>query len=110
MELKIIKQGSINIEAFELAAMWTINLKDSCGVGSGSTVTYIKSGDVKILVDTGFDFENDVSRKNLERNKKVLIQALDNFGLSQEDINIVFITHWHRDHFGNLGSVLIYSW
>jgi len=102
LSIKIIKPGSIKIEAFEHVATWTLNLKDSCGVGSGSTVTYIKSGNIKILVDTGFDFENDVSRENLERNKRVLIQALNNFGLKPEDIDFVFITHWHRDHFGNM--------
>jgi glyoxylase-like metal-dependent hydrolase (beta-lactamase superfamily II) len=28
---------------------------------------------------------------------------MGNFGLSPDDIDCVFITHWHRDHFGNIG-------
>jgi glyoxylase-like metal-dependent hydrolase (beta-lactamase superfamily II) len=100
--IKIIKNGNITVEAFEEPEPKTIALKNLCGIGGGSTVTYIES-DAKIIVDTGFDFESNFSRENVERNRKVLIQHLRNFDLKPEDIDIVFITHWHLDHFGNLG-------
>jgi len=101
--IKIIKQGSITIEAFEYLESRTIDLKNLCGIGSGSTVTYIES-DKKIIVDTGFDFEENVSEGNFKRNRKILVHALGDFDLKPEDIDIVFITHWHLDHFGNIDA------
>ena len=38
----------------------------------------------------------------IRSNRKILVQALDNFGLKPEDIDIVFIIRWHLDHCGNL--------
>ncbi|NCN65006.1 MAG: MBL fold metallo-hydrolase [Candidatus Altiarchaeum hamiconexum] len=97
----IIKEGTICIEAFEKPKSGILAVKEFCGVGSGSTVTYVES-DVKIIVDTGFDFENVQDMGNVERNRRNLIFALSSFGLKPEDIDVVFITHWHCDHFGNL--------
>jgi len=100
--IKIIKRGSISIEAFEdVRDQKTANLKAFCGIGGGSTVTYIES-DLKIIVDTGFDFEGNMSEENVRRNNEILLRALLDFGLKPEDIDIVFITHWHFDHFGNI--------
>jgi glyoxylase-like metal-dependent hydrolase (beta-lactamase superfamily II) len=53
-------------------------------------------------VDTGFDFEEDPSKDNIKQNNAKLTQSLDHFGLKADDIDIVFITHWHWDHFGNI--------
>ena len=99
--VKIVKAGNICIEAFEKPQSGILAVKEFCGVGSGSTVTYIES-DVKIIVDMGFDFENVQDVGNVERNRSNLIFALSSFGLKPEDIDVVFITHWHCDHFGNL--------
>jgi glyoxylase-like metal-dependent hydrolase (beta-lactamase superfamily II) len=41
--------------------------------------------------------------KNESKNHNNLKAALKNQGISPDDIDIVFITHWHRDHFGNIG-------
>ena len=75
-------------------------LKNLSGVGCGSTVTYIES-DARILIDTGFDFENTLSEENVKGNRKRLTHALKEHGLKPSDIDILFITHWHLDHFGN---------
>ncbi|AIY91185.1 MBL fold metallo-hydrolase [Geoglobus acetivorans] len=97
--VKIIKQGTVIVEAFE-DLQKAPALKKLSGVGGGSTVTLIES-DAKILVDTGFDCEWNPSKDNIRKNEKMLSLALENFGLKPEDIDIVFITHWHRDHYGN---------
>ncbi|MBE8539678.1 MBL fold metallo-hydrolase [Geoglobus acetivorans] len=98
--VKIIKRGTVTVEAFE-DPQKAPALKKLSGVGGGSTVTLIES-DAKILVDTGFDCEWNPSKYNIMKNEKVLSFALKNFGLKSEDVDIVFITHWHRDHYGNL--------
>ena len=100
-EMKIVQKGSILVEAFEKAYSPAIALKKLCGVGGGSTVTYLQS-DRRILVDTGFDSETNLSVENRSANERRLLQSLHNAGLSPEDIDAVFITHWHADHFLNL--------
>lgn len=98
---KIIKPGSIPFDAFEPVDSRAMALKNLSGIGCGSTVTYIES-DARILVDTGFDFENTLTDDNVKQNKKRLTHALKAHGLKPSDIDILFITHWHLDHFGNV--------
>ncbi|MCD1295714.1 MBL fold metallo-hydrolase [Methanocella sp. CWC-04] len=98
--IKVIKQGSLPIDGFEEPDPRLMAFKNLAGVGGGSTVTYIES-DVKIIVDTGFDFDTHMTDENVKQNKKNLTNALKSFGLKPSDIDILFITHWHLDHFGN---------
>jgi len=102
VKCKIIKQGSCTLEAQEIASPTTLNIKYDLGIGGGSNVILIES-DKRILVDTGFDYETvGLSLENVERNMKNLISALQCHGHSPDDIEVVFITHWHLDHYGNL--------
>lgn len=55
---------------------------------SPSTVL-IYSNDKKVLIDPGAD-------------KEKLLKGLEEEGLKPEDIDIVFITHWHPDHVLNI--------
>ena len=95
-KIKIVKNGTLTVEAFEEPSLKDISLKNLCGIGGNSSVVFIES-DAKILVDTGF--EEDLS---VEMNENLLINDLKRFGIKPEDIDAVFITHWHLDHFGNL--------
>jgi len=97
---KIIKQGSAPFDCFEPVDSKLMALKNLAGLGCGSTVTYIES-DAKILVDTGFDFDNTLTDENVKENRKRLTHALKLQGLKPSNIDILFITHWHVDHFGN---------
>jgi glyoxylase-like metal-dependent hydrolase (beta-lactamase superfamily II) len=99
-QIQIIKQGTLTLDAFEHPSPSVIAMKYLSGIGGNSTVTYIES-DLKILVDTGFEFEMDHGQDNISRNKKLLIQALEAHSLTLQDIDILFITHWHADHFMN---------
>ncbi len=56
------------------------------------TITLIKDGDNKIIVDPG-----------VLESQKMLVDRLRKEGLSVNDINIVFITHSHIDHYRNIG-------
>jgi glyoxylase-like metal-dependent hydrolase (beta-lactamase superfamily II) len=58
--------------------------------------------DLRLLVDTGFDFEEHDEEANRKRNAEALVFALRLCGIAPEMVDAVFITHWHRDHFGNL--------
>ncbi len=98
----IVKRGTVTLEPFEEPYAKNAALKKLSGLGGGSTVTLIES-DARVLVDTGFDFEHNLSDDNLKRNERALVCSLRSFGLRPEDIDMVFITHWHRDHYGNLG-------
>ena len=85
-KIKIVKNGTLTVEAFEEPSLKDISLKNLCGIGGNSSVVFIES-DAKILVDTGF--EEDLS---VEMNENLLINDLKRFGIKPEDIDAVFIT------------------
>ena len=98
----MIKVGTLTLEASDPATTDTVKAKHQMGIGGGSSVVLIRGKNKLILVDTGFEFEGNLSEDNKDYNKKVLINALKERGLSPDDIDILFITHWHRDHFGSM--------
>jgi glyoxylase-like metal-dependent hydrolase (beta-lactamase superfamily II) len=55
------------------------------------TITLIRDGEIVMIVDPGTVDQED------------LIKKLENENLSSDDINIVFITHSHIDHYRNIG-------
>jgi glyoxylase-like metal-dependent hydrolase (beta-lactamase superfamily II) len=52
-DVKLIKIGTLTIEAFERPDSNLVAMKYFCGMGGGSTITYIETEDRKIIVDTG---------------------------------------------------------
>lgn len=99
--LKIVKIGTICQEASEMASSYNLLLKSELGIGGGSTAVLIQ-GEKNILVDTGFDFEWLDTAANIEKNSADFAAELMSNDIKPDDIDIVFITHWDRDHFGNL--------
>jgi glyoxylase-like metal-dependent hydrolase (beta-lactamase superfamily II) len=59
---------------------------------TSATITLIQSKNINIVVDPG-----------ILKNKQLLIDALEKENLCINDINWVFITHSHMDHYANLG-------
>jgi glyoxylase-like metal-dependent hydrolase (beta-lactamase superfamily II) len=57
-----------------------------------ATITLVRDGNNKIIVDPG-----------VLESQKMLADKLKEEGLSVDDINIVFLTHSHIDHFRNIG-------
>ncbi|SFM99736.1 MBL fold metallo-hydrolase [Thermodesulforhabdus norvegica] len=99
--VKVIKIGTLRLEPHERPGPTLFGLKGELGIGGGSTVTLVESDRV-VLVDTGFDFEECGDETNRKRNAEILEFALRSSGVAPETVDAVFITHWHRDHFGNL--------
>ncbi|MGR6836076.1 N-acyl homoserine lactonase family protein [Syntrophomonas erecta] len=65
---------------------------------------YLEGGNKKILVDTGVvEGENFHGFPLIDGGRKGMIKALEEVGLTSEDIDIVIITHLHFDHAANIG-------
>lgn len=72
---------------------WTTADSSESGVESTcATVSLIRDGDMKMVVDPG-----------VLKDKNVLIDALREENLEVGDINYVALTHSHADHFRNIG-------
>jgi glyoxylase-like metal-dependent hydrolase (beta-lactamase superfamily II) len=97
----VIRVGTLCLEPSELPGSGTYRLKQDLGIGGGSTVTLIQS-DRTILVDTGFDYESLESEENAKLNADALLAMLRLREIEPQDIDVVFLTHGHRDHTGNL--------
>lgn len=101
--IRIVKVGTLGHEVSEIPSTISVKIKTDLGIGGGSTVTLVEAGQ-RILVDTGFDYEWLDTASNNRRNVRSITIALRDWGLAPDEIDIVFITHWHKDHFGNLGT------
>ena len=56
------------------------------------TITLVKSRGMRIIVDPG-----------TVQNQQIIVQGLSDQGLELDDVDVVFITHSHLDHYRNLG-------
>ncbi|MBU1037100.1 MBL fold metallo-hydrolase [Patescibacteria group bacterium] len=65
---------------------------DYVGGRSCSTITLVQDNNLNIVVDPG-----------TLPNQKMLVAKLKKVGLNVDEINIVFITHSHMDHYRNIG-------
>jgi glyoxylase-like metal-dependent hydrolase (beta-lactamase superfamily II) len=63
------------------------------GITSQPTVTLVKTGGLNILIDPGWQDPGKPDR---------LLNDLHYFGLKPKDIDEIFITHWHHDHWNGI--------
>ncbi len=77
-------------------------VKKMLGVGGESSMTLVQVGGIFVLIDTAFINEGNISRANLDRNARHVATAFERYNRKLEDVEEIFITHWHHDHFGNI--------
>ena len=81
-EVKILVEGFTNANEFDEAGQEkTI-----------PTITLVRDDDVVMIVDPG-----------ILESQQILIDALEKEDLTVEDVNVVFISHSHIDHYRNIG-------
>lgn len=61
--------------------------------GSGGNSTYLEIGNYKILIDIG-------------KNRKYIVDKLNEIGVNPEEINYIFISHLHDDHISALKTFI----
>jgi glyoxylase-like metal-dependent hydrolase (beta-lactamase superfamily II) len=77
------------------------DLERDLGVLNLSTVTLIETDSKKILIDISWEGQkNHFSRVSDEENRLAL--ELKYFGVKPSEIDEIFITHWHGDHWENI--------
>lgn len=81
-EVKILVEGYTNADKENSGEKET----------TGATITLIKDGKLNIVADPG-----------VLESQEVLVDALKKENLAAGDIDIVFITHSHIDHYRNIG-------
>jgi len=81
-EVKILVEGCTNADS----------VADLGEEKTRPTITLVRDGDLVIVVDPG-----------VLENQQILVDALQKENLTVQDVNIVFITHSHIDHYRNIG-------
>ena len=75
-------------------------LEQDLGVLNLATVILVESDGLNILIDTSWEGTSDETVVPIEQNR--LVMELNYFGAKPEDIDEIFITHWHWDHWENI--------
>lgn len=75
-------------------------LEQDIGVLNLATVVLVETDGLNILIDTSWEGVSDESVVPIEQNR--LIMELKYFGVDPEDIDEIFVTHWHWDHWENI--------
>jgi glyoxylase-like metal-dependent hydrolase (beta-lactamase superfamily II) len=81
-EVKILLEGFTNADS----------VKNGGEERTSPTITLVQDGNLNIVCDPG-----------VVSDQKIILEKLNQAGLSPDDIDIVFLTHSHIDHFRNIG-------
>jgi len=102
--LKIIRAGSTmrdpEVWIHELDGLKIRDLEQSLGVLNLATVTLVETDGQHILIDTSWEGTESTTPVPAGQNR--LIKELEYFRVRPEDIDEIFITHWHGDHWENI--------
>ena len=81
-EVKILIEGHTNADS----------VSEAGEENTQPTITLVRDGDFVIVTDPG-----------ILEDQQILVDALAKENLEVEDVNVVFITHSHLDHYRNVG-------
>jgi glyoxylase-like metal-dependent hydrolase (beta-lactamase superfamily II) len=102
-DLAVVQTGTLSIEAGEhYSTVFSMYRQQFKKMGDSAVVRITYRGK-HYLVDTGYEDEWNLEPAVRELNKKKLEYNLGLLDLTFENIEGIFITHWHHDHFGNCG-------
>ncbi|MGY5858125.1 MAG: MBL fold metallo-hydrolase [Candidatus Thorarchaeota archaeon] len=87
----LLRDPAIWYEGFENKEVREMSL--GFGITSQPTVTLVKTDGLNILIDPGWQDSGKPDR---------LLNDLHYFGLAPDDIDEIFITHWHHDHWNGI--------
>jgi N-acyl homoserine lactone hydrolase len=76
------------------------DLEQSLGTLNLATVTLVETDGQRILIDTSWEGAPESAPWPPEQNR--LVMELQYFGVQPEDIDEIFVTHWHGDHWENI--------
>lgn len=110
LRVRVIKVGSCTVDPSNMVSAVEVSLKHQLGVGGGSTASVVHEGDDVLLVDTGYENESDLTPANDEANWRRLETLLSLIGFSAGDVTKVFVSHFHRDHFGGIERFETATW
>jgi len=99
--ITLIQPGSLSIEYGEYYDRKIAIARKKLGVAGESSIVLIESQGHAVLIDTGFRNERNISKENLESNKRHVEAAFSAYKYSTSDVEEIFVTHWHHDHVGN---------
>ncbi|MGD9381031.1 MAG: MBL fold metallo-hydrolase [Candidatus Thorarchaeota archaeon] len=76
------------------------DLEREIGVLNLATVTLVETDGKKILIDVSWEGQKEFEPFADERNR--LVTELKYFGIRPVEIDEIFITHWHGDHWESI--------
>ena len=76
------------------------DLERNLGTLSLATATLVETDGLLILIDTSWGGAPDRTLAPAEQNRLTL--DMQYFGVRPEDIDEIFVTHWHGDHYENI--------
>jgi glyoxylase-like metal-dependent hydrolase (beta-lactamase superfamily II) len=102
IRLTVVRAGGLLLKPGEQPCAVDLGDRIATGATGASSVTHLTDGRTQIVVDTGFGLESNMSPSWKSKNLEALESVLAGKGIQPDRVDCVFITHWHRDHFGNL--------
>ncbi|MHA1903301.1 MAG: MBL fold metallo-hydrolase [Candidatus Thorarchaeota archaeon] len=103
--IKIIRSGTTlrddEVWAHGFKGAELRKLEERLGTLTLSTIILVKTAGVNILIDTSWEGYMPTSEKPLDDFSRLTFE-LQCHGLKPSDIDEIFVTHWHGDHYGNI--------
>jgi glyoxylase-like metal-dependent hydrolase (beta-lactamase superfamily II) len=103
--IKVIRSGTTlrddEVWALGFKGAELRNLEERLGTLTLSTIILVKTAGINILIDTSWEGYMPSIEKSLDDLNRLTLE-LQSHGIRPTDIDEIFVTHWHGDHYGNI--------